>query len=972
MSIKSNDRLEFRKGALALVPESAGKDSGVAFKVYPDGSSAAYDTCSCKDRKQVYCPHRADLDKRKAELEKRGVTDLYQVLRDSVWDKLAVTLADTRKLIQDKVRIESHLYAPDLMGVHVFYGDILLFRYTAHPDRADILLGRLGASKTLKGKLRHKVLSQLEVMTLSDTERFMRKKGMKTRRQAIEDSVWFRICYHLFLEWDFQPPRLQGRIDEESHDFLIESGSSSGTRFAFSVTRTAVAHVLMSLKDCLENEGSFRISDRPLYSVLKMSRTQEGDLLLALWLRFGMPENGGNVYGRSQMIPLTFGDLVYLKDEQCFARIESPDLLLKKFNGGFSRTIARDKIPEHLDSLGDAMWGREGLHIVDGSLKDLKIYKCHDAVFADPKKLEQSWFYMDMSYGFGNSRVSLASLFQAKKEGKRFLPVDNGWVDVRAVDTDSLFSVPGLSLTRESLANTPEMKLTVPDLFRLMAAVNKPLTVEGNGQNPMSRLLAMTPFEPVSEVQGLESRLRDYQTHGVNWLLFLKEQGMSGILCDDMGLGKTHQVMALMAHMKFACNESKPFLVVAPVTVLSHWESKLAAHAPGLRVVIHHGSGRDLNALENCDVVLTSYGVLRRDGFGGFNTGFSLVVFDEAQYLKNAQTKGYKAASSLPADMKLCVTGTPVENNITELKSLMDLAFPGYLGSDEAFEHRYVKPVMQENNKARREELSRLVSPFTLRRLKVTVLDELPEKIEDVMACRLSEDQITLYRQTVADKGREIRNLLDKSDSIPYIHVFAMLSLLKQICNHPALALKAPEKYMDYESGKWELFKEILSESLSSGQKIVIYSQYVAMIDIISAHLDSMGIQGVCLTGKTRNRGELIKRFNEDPGCRVFVGSLLAGGTGIDLVSASVVIHYDRWWNAAKEDQATDRVHRIGQTRGVQVFKLMTLGTLEEKISAIIGKKKNLMDTVVKEDDPNLLKAFTRDQIIDLLAMPDK
>jgi SNF2 family DNA or RNA helicase len=322
--------------------------------------------------------------------------------------------------------------------------------------------------------------------------------------------------------------------------------------------------------------------------------------------------------------------------------------------------------------------------------------------------------------------------------------------------------------------------------------------------------------------------------------------------------------------------------------------------------------------------------------------------------------------------MKLGLTGTPIENTLAELKTLMDLVIPGYLGRDEAFKTRYVNPIEQNLKSPRRRELSRLISPFTLRRLKATVLSELPPKIEDIRTCRLSEDQVKLYRDAVANRGHELVQLLKKRNvSVPYIHIFALLTLLKQICNHPATVESDCENYDQFQSGKWELFKELLAESLDSGQKVVVYSQYLNMISIMEKHLTLNEVDFATLTGASRNRGKIIDRFNNDPACRVFVGSLKAGGIGIDLVAASVVIHYDRWWNAAREDQATDRVHRIGQKRAVQVFKLVTEGTLEEKISAIIERKKNLMNGVVKEDDPGLLKTFSRRQLIELLAVPD-
>ena len=258
-----------------------------------------------------------------------------------------------------------------------------------------------------------------------------------------------------------------------------------------------------------------------------------------------------------------------------------------------------------------------------------------------------------------------------------------------------------------------------------------------------------------------------------------------------------------------------------------------------------------------------------------------------------------------------------------------------------------------------------------MRRLKQSVLDELPEKMEDIRTCYLSDHQIALYKEAVASRGSGVLHLLEQDkEPIPYMHIFALLNHLKRICCHPALLEKDNDDFDRYESGKWELFKELLQESLDSGQKIVVYSQYLGMIRIIERFLERIGIRSATLTGSTTNRGEVIERFHEDPDCRVFVGSLKAGGVGIDLVSATVVIHYDRWWNAAREDQATDRVYRIGQTRGVQVFKLVTLGTLEEKISAVIEKKRNLMDSIVQEDDPNVFKSFSRSELIEMLSAP--
>jgi SNF2 family DNA or RNA helicase len=436
-----------------------------------------------------------------------------------------------------------------------------------------------------------------------------------------------------------------------------------------------------------------------------------------------------------------------------------------------------------------------------------------------------------------------------------------------------------------------------------------------------------------------------------------------------MGLGKTHQAMALISWLKEKEHLKEPFLVVCPTTVISHWRDKIRDHAPGLNAIVYHGDNRKITEkLRHGEVLLTSYAILRNDILELKEIPFSLAVFDEIQNLKNRQTQSYQAASLIGARVRIGLTGTPIENSLNELKSLFDLVLPGYLGTDEEYSARYLSPDGSNQPSPGLPELRRMISPFTLRRLKKDVLTELPEKIEDLRTCQLSEMQVKLYRDASATKGDALLSQL-KSDSqpMPYVHIFALLNLLKRICDHPALVLNRIEDYQDFQSGKWELFQELLFETLDSGRKAVVFTQYLGMIAMMERMLRSLGIGFATLTGASQNRGEIVRRFNEDPDCRVFLGSLKAGGTGIDLLGGSTVLHYDRWWNAAREDQATDRVHRIGQKQAVQVFKLVSEGTLEEKISAIIERKRQLMDAVVQVDNPQLSKIFTRDELIDLL-----
>jgi SNF2 family DNA or RNA helicase len=434
-----------------------------------------------------------------------------------------------------------------------------------------------------------------------------------------------------------------------------------------------------------------------------------------------------------------------------------------------------------------------------------------------------------------------------------------------------------------------------------------------------------------------------------------------------MGLGKTLQTITLMVTLLERGKAGEPFLVACPTSVLPHWRSQIERHAPSvLRPIVHHGAQRRLpKKLGPGDVLLTSYGVLRRDAEALSAIPFSLAAFDEAQNLKNRGTQAYEAADHLVADVKLGLTGTPIENSLGELKALFDLILPGYLGTDKGFEDRYLK----EADEDRLTELRRVVSPFVLRRLKSSVLDELPEKIEDVRTCALSDDQVRLYREAVSGRGAELARQIEAAADghLPYIHVFALLSLLKKICDHPALAVGDLGRAGELVSGKWDLYQEILRECLDSGQKVVVFTQFLGMIELMERHLGGLGVGYVKLTGASGNRGAIVDRFNHDPDCKVFLGSLKAGGAGIDLVGGSAVIHYDRWWNAAREDQATDRVYRLGQKRAVQVLKLVTEGTLEEKIAAIIEKKRQVMASVVQEDSPELAKVFSTDELLDML-----
>ncbi len=574
---------------------------------------------------------------------------------------------------------------------------------------------------------------------------------------------------------------------------------------------------------------------------------------------------------------------------------------------------------------------------------------------------DRDWLWLDPVYAAGDHEFTLEELVRAA-EAKLPVRRGNDWITVPPSLVAALHEAGGrvdggrvaisrLGYLRRRAEWTGEIAITRDDVVaRFEADLNR-----------------ITPPQPAPDPPDLNGTLRPYQKTGYDWLWFLHTTGFHGILADEMGLGKTHQTMALLLT---AAREDpdRSSLIVCPTSVLDHWEDKIAEYAPTLAPLRYHGFTREaLSTGTLPPVVLTTYALLAREAEIFKAVEWNYVVLDEAQKIKNPATQTAKGAKALSARHRLALTGTPIENRLAELWSIMDFLLPGYLGSLRAFRRDFETPIVKGGDTRRETALKRAIHPFKLRRLKADVLKDLPAKVEDVRHCRLSPEQASAYRALVDHDGRRLADDLRRGRGpIPYIHIFSLLSRLKRLCDHPALVVKGA-KGRAMASGKFDLFTELMDEALDGGEKVVVFTQYLEMIDLITEWLDRYGARWVSLRGDTRNRRAVIREFQTAPDCRVFVGSLLAGGVGIDLTAASVVIHYDRWWNAARENQATDRVHRIGQTRGVQVIKLITRGTLEEKIDQMIKRKAELMDAVV-EDDAATLKAFSREELIDILT----
>lgn len=468
--------------------------------------------------------------------------------------------------------------------------------------------------------------------------------------------------------------------------------------------------------------------------------------------------------------------------------------------------------------------------------------------------------------------------------------------------------------------------------------------------------------------------LRDYQKNGVSWVWSLYHRGLAALLADDMGLGKTHQVLAILSSFyRVKEKPALPTLVIAPTSVVSAWIQKLEKYPTGLKWTVFHGKGRVLPD-KDVNLVLTTYGILQRES-ALREREWHCVILDEAQAIKNAITISSRASRVLKSKFRIAMTGTPIENHATDLWSIMEFLLPGYLGSLPRFKRLYGGGREQPDD-SQTGALKRLISPFLLRRTKDQVLKELPEKTEEIITCELTVQQKKVYKKYLeSGEAAKAREDLQSGKKINYANILSILTRLKQVCDHPKLPEMSGTKlkklsHMDpWDSGKWTAFDELMNEALGSNLKVVVFTQYLGMMDLIGLWLKDKGVDFAELRGDTPDRAARITRYAEDPNCKVFLCSLLAGSLGIDLTAGSVCIHYDRWWNPARENQATDRLHRYGQTRGVQVFKLQIPGTIEDRIANIIKNKTNLSDSLI-EQSATTLSSFSRDELLQLLSYP--
>ncbi|MCC5608920.1 DEAD/DEAH box helicase [Nostoc sp. CHAB 5834] len=597
-----------------------------------------------------------------------------------------------------------------------------------------------------------------------------------------------------------------------------------------------------------------------------------------------------------------------------------------------------------------------------------------------PKKKQgrlglQSLLNFQWQLAIGGQTISKTEFDKLVALNSPLVEINGEWVELRPQD---IKTAQTFFTTRKD-----QMALSLEDALRFSTGdtqvIEKLPVVSFEASGALQELIGALnnnqAIAPLPTPAGFKGQLRPYQERGAAWLSFLERWGLGACLADDMGLGKTVQFIAFMLHLKEQDALENPTLLVCPTSVLGNWEREVNKFAPSLKILQYHGDKRPkgkafLEAVKKHDLIVTSYSLLHRDIKSLQSVPWQIIVLDEAQNVKNPEAKQSKAVRELEATFRIALTGTPVENRLQELWSILDFLNPGYLGNKQFFQRRFAMPIEKYGDTASLTQLRSLVQPFILRRLKSDreIIQDLPDKQEMTVFCGLTGEQAALYQQIVEQSLVEIESAegLQRRGMI-----LALLIKLKQICNHPAQYLKQAT-LEQHNSAKLLRLEEMLEEVLAEGDRALIFTQFAEWGKLLKPYLEKqLGREIFFLYGSTskKQREEMIDRFQHDPqGPPIMILSLKAGGVGLNLTRANHVFHFDRWWNPAVENQATDRVFRIGQTRNVQVHKFVCTGTLEEKIHDMIESKKQLAEQVVGAGEEWLTEMDT-DQLRNLLLL---
>ncbi len=580
----------------------------------------------------------------------------------------------------------------------------------------------------------------------------------------------------------------------------------------------------------------------------------------------------------------------------------------------------------------------------------------------------------DWSVSVGEQQIEAEEFERLVELKQPLVKVRGQWVEIRPEEAEAAIAffkkrgghgkLPLKEALQMSLGEPPEAQLPIEEV-----------TTSGWIEEIFSKLQQKNILESIPQPDSFQGRLRPYQLKGFSWLHFLKRYGFGACLADDMGLGKTAQLIALLLQDQEAGGATGPVLLVCPMSIVGNWQRELERFAPSLSILVHHGADRltptELKGqVQEYALVVTTYALLARDQEALAEIEWHGIVLDEAQNIKNSSTRQAQAARALQGQYKIALTGTPVENRLSELWSILEFLNPGYLGSQKSFQQQFVVPIERNHDKKRSEQLKNLVQPFILRRLKTdkTIIQDLPEKMEMPVYCNLTAEQASLYQAVV-------KEMLEKIQSAEGIErkglVLSTIARLKQVCNHPAQFM-GDNSVLSGRSGKLNRLEEMLEEVLEEGDKTLIFTQFAEMGKLLRPYLvERFGREVLFLHGETPRvqRDAMVQRFQQEADAApIFLLSLKAGGVGLNLTAASHVFHFDRWWNPAVENQATDRAFRIGQRRNVQVHKFVCTGTLEERIEQMITQKQELAATIIGAGEGWLTELST-EQLKDLFTL---
>jgi superfamily II DNA or RNA helicase len=577
------------------------------------------------------------------------------------------------------------------------------------------------------------------------------------------------------------------------------------------------------------------------------------------------------------------------------------------------------------------------------------------------------WLNVQISWESDGVTIDRKELEQCLREGKKFVRLsDDSYAPLDAERVEAM-----IAREVELIASAGKNgKLPLSQAGRVQELLNQlpDAKVTAATKQLFKKLSSIDEIKQIKKPRALKATLRPYQEQGLSWLKFVHDMGTGGILADDMGLGKTIETIALLLLVK---QEQKTLraLIVAPTSVVGNWVREIDRFAPTLTTALWHGAARkeQQKDLSSVNVIITSYALLRRDIDLLTKLKLDYVILDEAQAIKNPQSATAQAAKELQPNRRLALTGTPIENRLTEIWSIFDFVSPGILPPLPKFDERYSRPIDQGDSKAA-ARLKSIIHPFILRRTKNEVAKDLPAKIESDKVIDLGPDQRAIYTQVLREVRASVMGELDRVGMAKsQLHILAGLTKLRQAACDPRL-LGLPREFSHDDSAKVQAFRELIEEAQAGGHRVLVFSQFVSMLKILKNALDEDRVKYEYLDGSTQDRIERIDRFQQDPTVAVFLISLKAGGSGLNLTAADTVIHFDPWWNPAVEDQASDRAHRIGQKKVVTVYRLVAAGTIEEKILELKEKKKELVAAVLTEDSGGA-KKLSRSDLDELFKM---